>query len=729
LVQKENGMKLKGISTVEQHIEKIVLGVVVVILLAVVSLQFLYEPNQIEAGGKTIAPQEVFGQLETDVNKLRAAVDDPNPPLPDVETPSLISELDRALEPDSGLPRDLNVAFGKVPHIGGDESIGPIADGPIMAMTIAEPISPTAYSQWVTTDPFVVEDNEELAAYMPAEQPYDTVGVSVETTVDGELTLQFLREGDSEHRPIPATWWRSGVAVLMVVTERQELGHDGQWSASQPVTQFPGAFDILEAVGMDTKPTPLELREIVQAAMEEAEDIVRPGYIPQIAGPEWEAPTEALERDQQYANMSDVDLLRAKRKTAKVAIARLEEQIKAQPDPGGRSGGRDPGFNPMISNPGKGGGRSGGGNTQDKAERERRKEERRVSNLNRQIDNKLGQIEDYETQLSDLGFPVASDEDNQVDTEPVLDQNTDRQFLGNPSYRVWTHDLDVVPGVVYRYRMQVKVNNPIYGKERSLDENVGDDLSLAAQAYASSPWSAWSDPVMVGRESYLFMSNAEQSRRVGGGINVIGGRSARVSAEVYHMYYGHYRRGSTTLEPGDIAYAEVRVPEGLYLFDTETVPAEVAYDLLGVTGDDQFGKPRGTQLSRIGKNPDERNPGQIDVFIDPFDQQPGGGKAGGRPGQPNRDVAAIDPEELPEGVTVAPTRIPVRLGDMLLDVVQLPIGEGGADGAKPLYYVYFETDGGLVEHRRPDQDQLSGEYELVKASFLLGKTTVEEEDE
>ncbi len=717
-------MKLKGISTVEQHIEKIVLGVVVAILLAVVSLQFLHEPNRIEAGGKTIAPQEVFGQLETDVNKLRAAVEDSNPTLPDIKTPSLIAELDRALEPDSGLPKELNVAFGKVPNIGGDESIGPIADGPIMAMTVAEPGSPTAYSQWVTADPYAIEDIEELAAYMPAQQPYDRVGVSVESVIDGELTLQLLREGDSEHRPIPATWWRPGVAVLEVIAERQELGHDGQWSASQPVTVFPGAFDIMDAMGMDGDPTPLELREIVQAAMEEAENIVHPRYIPQVAGPEWEAPSKAIERDQQYANMTDVELLRAKRRSLLDKVARLEEQISTRPDQGGRSGGRsggrDPGFNPMISNPG-GGGRSGGGGGQDDAERERRKEERRVRNLNRQIDNTIERIEELETQLASLGFPVTSDDDAQGEDEPIVEEDTDRQFLGNPSYRVWTHDLDVVPGAVYRYRMQVKVNNPIYGKDRSLDEKVGDDLSLAKEPYALSPWSAWSDPVMVGRESYLFLSNAEESRRVGGGINVVGGSSARVSAEVYHMYYGHYRRGSTTLEPGDIAFADVRVPDGLYLFDIETVPEEVAYDLLGVTGDDRSGNQWINQLNR----PDERNTGgQINVFIDPFDQQPGGG-----PGQSTRDVAAIDPEELPEGVTVAPTRIPVRLGDMLLDVVKLPIVDGGANGGKPLYYVYFETDGGIVEHRRPDQDRLSGEYELVKASYLLGKTTVEEEDE
>ena len=721
-------MKLKGISTVEQHIEKIVLGVVVVILLAVVSLQFLYQPNRIEAGGKTIAPQEVFGQLETDVNKLRAAVDDPNPPLPDVETPSLISELDRALKPDSGLPRELNVAFGKAPKIGGDETIGPVADGPIMAMTIAEPVSPTAYAQWVTADPYAVEENEALAAYLPAEQPFDTVGVSVETVVDGEMTLALLREGDTEHRPIPATWWRPGVAVLEVVAERQEMGPDGQWSESVPVGRFPGAFDIMEAMGMDTKPTPLELREIVQAAQEEAEDIVHPGYIPQIAGPEWEAPTKAIERDKQYANMSDVDLLRAKRKSLKDAIARLEDQLVNKPDDKRPNRTRDTGGGGGTSFIGPSTGGRNSNNTRNDADRERLKEERRVRNLNRQIDNKTGQIEELEQQLSDLGFPVSPDEDTEVNTKPEPETDAQRQFLGNPSYHVWTHDLDVVPGVVYRYRMQVKVNNPIYGKDRSLDESVGDDLNLAKEPYALSPWSSWSDPVMVGRESYLFLSNAEESKRVGGGIKVVGGSSARVSAEVYHMYYGHYRRGSTTLEPGDIAYAEVRVPEGLYLFDTKTVDKEVAYDLLGVNGDDRSGKKRSKSLKQLRNQPDERNPGgQIDVFIDPFDQQPGGGKTGGGPGKPSRDVGTIDPENLPEGVTIAPTRIPVRLGDMLLDVVRLPIGEGGGD--KPLYYVYFETDGGLVEHRRPDQDRMSGEYELVKASYLLGKSTTEQEDE
>ena len=51
-------MKLKGVNQFEQHIEKIVLGVVFLILLGVIALQFVTTPNNIEDGGRSIPPAQ-----------------------------------------------------------------------------------------------------------------------------------------------------------------------------------------------------------------------------------------------------------------------------------------------------------------------------------------------------------------------------------------------------------------------------------------------------------------------------------------------------------------------------------------------------------------------------------------------------------------------------------------------------------------------------------------------
>lgn len=716
-------MKLKGISTFEQHIEKIVLAVMVVVLLAVVSLQFLTQPNTVDIGGSEIGAHEVFRTLDVEVNKLQAAVNEPSPSLPDIETPSLVEELDRVLNDNADLRLDAEIAFGKGPSIGG-EDIGPIASGPIMAMTVPEPTVPTAYSVYVTADPYAVEENPSLAAYLPEQQPLDTVGVSIETMLDGAATQSLLREGDSGHRPIPAQWWRPGVAVIEVIAERQEMGLDGQWSSATPVARFPGAFDVLADRGVEGKPTALELRELASAAESAAEAIVRPGYIPQIAGPEWLPPMDAIERDEQYANMSEVDLLRAKRRSYKDAIVRLEKQLTERPGGGNV---RDPGRDPGGKRSGGGGGLVGPSGNQPRTnpDAERRKEERRVLSLQRQIDQKNEQIVEIEQKLSDLGFPVTSADNQPAVNEPSTEADLERFFLGNPEYRVWVHDLDVVPGAVYRYRMRVKVNNPIYGKERALNPAL-DDMKLADEPYALSGWSPWSERVMVGRQSYLFLSSADEARRTGGGIAVISGDSARVSAEVYHMYYGHYRRGSMTLMPGDMAATDVRVPEDLYLFDTALVTKDVAHSLLGVTEDSRFGRigSRPSVDPRRSNDPFDNPP--RDIFIQP---DPGGSKTGSVPDRDRGTPAPApeDPIELPEGVTVAPTRISVQMDAVLLEVVRLPITEG--DGSKPLYHVYFETEGGQVEYRRPDHDRGTEAYELVRASYLLGRTTTEAEEE
>lgn len=720
-------MKLKGIGTFEQHIEKIVLGVMMVVLLAVVSLQFLYEPNRVDIGGKTIAPDEVFGQLETDVNRLRAAVDDPNPTLPTITTPNLVDDLQRALAKSTTTRVPTDVAFGPVVSIGGDAAVGPVANGPIMPMTIAEPMTPTAISSWITADPYVLIDNPELEPYLPAEQPFDIVGVTVEATIDGALALQMLREADSGHRPIPATWWRPGVAVMEVVAERQERGLDGQWSASQPVMKIPGAFDLMQAVGMETTPTPLELRDVVQDALSSEEAIARPSYVPQVAGPDWMAPAEAIARNEQFSSMSEVDVLRAKRRLAKQKITRLEGQLQANPQQPQQSTGRT---SPDLINPSKGyggGGRDSTSTSTSNADRARAREEARVANINKQIDQQLDQIKDMEDQLASLGFPVANDDDRTG--RPVnitADDEAAKTFLGNEAFRVWAHDLDVVQGAEYRYRLRIKVNNPIYGKEKSLNAAVGDDMNLARQPYAFSPWSSWSEPTMVGQKSYLFLNNADEARRTGGGINLIGGSGARVSAEVFHMYYGHYRRGSITLEPGDMAYTEVRVGDGLYLIDTELVGKDVAYSLLGVNESSKFGQGN-IGVRRPPTSRDDVNRDSMILTPDEFVTPRKGPQTQNRPG--TRQPEPIEPEELPEGVTKAPAKVAVTLDAMLLDVVQLPIGDAGADGGNPLFYVYFETQGGVVEHRRPDEDRQSAAYEAVRASYQLGKPADTKEDE
>ncbi|KAA0215068.1 MAG: hypothetical protein DYG94_03515 [Leptolyngbya sp. PLA3] len=725
-------MRLKGISVFEQHIEKVVLAVMVCVLLGVVSMQFLYQPNMIDTGGRKVPPQAVFGELRKEVDRLRAEVNDGAPPLPEVVTPDLRGAYQQAISQQGSVPEELDIAFGPAPRIGGAIDLGPVVDGPIMAMTVPAPGNALGNAQWIAVDPYVLEENPDLASYLPPEQPYDMPGVTVSAVIDGRALQDLLREGDGEHRPIPSSWVRGGLAVLGVEAERQRQNIDGTWGPTEQVEPVPGAFKLLTAAESAKTLNPVELREVVLRAEQSADLIARPDYLPAIAGPEWLEPEKAMARDEQLARMSEVDVLRHRRSRVLDRIEQNRRRLEASPDANAPT--RERGNPELVPGGGKGGGLPGQpqrdpGADQRAKEREQQREERRRQQILNTIKDLEGQVAQIEKELADKGFPVASEDRLTTPAEAERrDPLLNRGLLGNESFKVWAHDIAVEPGAVYRYRLRVRVNNPIYGKERLLDAGAGDDLELARQPYAFSEWSAWTNDVMVGKETYLFLTAGNEAKQAGDALATLGGGGAKVSAEVYHMYYGHYRRGSATLTPGDSVYTDVRLPDRLYLFDTAKVSREEAYRLAGVTPDDRRRVPNMPYPpSRAPYMPIPGNPGERDApnpeFVKPGPQQSPEFvpyNPGGTPGGPTQ--AALEPEELPDGVTESPDRVTVTMDVILLDVVELPLEVPGG-GARPraVVYAYFETEGGVVEHRRVDEDTQSRAYELVRASYRLGE--------
>ena len=83
-------MKLKGVNPIEQHIEKIVLAIVLVILLAVLSMQFVLRPNDVDVGNRTVSPDQVYTVLESQANQLKSQISDLNPQLPELKSVDLV---------------------------------------------------------------------------------------------------------------------------------------------------------------------------------------------------------------------------------------------------------------------------------------------------------------------------------------------------------------------------------------------------------------------------------------------------------------------------------------------------------------------------------------------------------------------------------------------------------------------------------------------------------------
>ncbi len=100
---------------------------------------------------------------------------------------------------------------------------------------------------------------------------------------------------------------------------------------------------------------------------------------------------------------------------------------------------------------------------------------------------------------------VKSDPDDEKEPAPVptpvpaiAKQFADGEVLA------WVHDDSLESGREYRYRVCVKVVNPLYLKHKS----VVDDQVDSRSKFITCPWSQWSDPVAVGHLTELFLTGS-----------------------------------------------------------------------------------------------------------------------------------------------------------------------------------------------------------------------------
>lgn len=578
-------MKVKGINPIEQHVEKIVLGLVFLALLGVLALQFLTQPNQVQAGNRAVPPQDVFVVLQRQAESIDSQIKDGAPALPEVQETDLVQRYDRAFDDAADGPVRLASPLGRGVDIGtatGADigSAGPSSDE-VAALSVPQTSRPVAGAQWGTLDPYALAEAPEYAAFVPDEQPYDFPSVTVEATFSGTALRNAL--SPEQGAGVPRRFWQAtGMAVLGFEAERQRLMPDGSWSDPEPITVAPGTALPTRAVTSENGLP--ELTEVISNANAAAPDVQRPLLPPTIAGPEWIPPSERTAGDRSQPT-SRADRVR---RDLERAVAELE-RLEAAP-----AGGRDPGSRdtrPTIS-------------PRDPAAPG-------PSNM-RRIEQLRRQIQDLRDELRELGEPdptqAGGARPGQARRPGADPRAQELQLLEQDSVRLWAHDLGVEPGATYRYRSRAVVNNPLFRKGPVLDQNDQALQAAAADPYARGAWSEWSDPVVVGAREYFFVSSADSE-----GALSAGRPSATV--EVFRMYYGHYRKSTLTLTPGDPVEGTVRLPDSVWLIDTGVIsPADAAAYIAG-------------------------------------------------PGD----------ESAPAGLTRPPARVTVRIGAILLDIASRPV--------------------------------------------------------
>jgi hypothetical protein len=710
-------MGLKGISWIEQNVEKVVVGVFGVALLGVVAMQFVGEGNTIEVMSGTTRKKysydQVWDQVAQQARETRSRITSVEP---DVKTPDIpqvlktfTSQLQGPVAPEKALAAEFDrptlEPYGLITH----EGAGKGAKAEMYAALQPPPTGkPVAASYLATIHPQEVMAHEDVAQLIGAKAEdltgpklaavlpkLDRAAVSVETTYNGtalEAMLMADPDADGPLSAMPRHWWDNGrVQILGVEMERQEMSLNGEWGEPTPVKHMPGRLDLLESVKQMEGEQGVSFADIMQAAVKQQDDVQRPAYYSIMLGEDWMPPSEAAEELAAATATPGGD---AATQLKKRLAAKDEEIVAAQeekrhleektgPDDQPPTG-RPPGF-PTGGPGGKGGQPVGPGGRNPTPTRNPKEE--RIKRLENRIAQLFKERQRILDQATKLGITLEEPKDAGA-AKPVTPPKTNEAatpLLLNPDLHLWAHDVTVQRGKTYRYRMTLVLNNPIYGKNAALDAKQAD---LAKNAVVRTAPSEWSDPVRVDPETFYFITGASPEDAFAS--------SARASAEVFVFSMGYWRKGQVNLEPGDTIAADIKVP------DPEKVLSMIAMDPNQpmMPSPQPAGGPRGVPRGVPGPE------GERGVPPRPM---PGPGGGPGNDGQPIDPATLLIPKMVEEDA-------------LLLDVATTTVvKDQGIGGTKTENQAFLLNEDGQIVVRTPEGDRARSEYAKVVRSAEKGE--------
>ena len=556
----------KGITIWEEHLEKIVLGLVALVLLAALAYVVLAKPNTTKVGSQDLAPGEVNAEIMQKANDLglRLQASTAVTEFDGVEAASadaFIASLDSSVSPDGALKRTSPaLASLLLPEEVGSVDVlyyEPAIDAPMMASPVVQTIDTVVDAE--------LDRVPELSSRFSG-SPLDIAWTTPVARIDLAGIRRELEGADSQASPpreqIPSNWFNSRPYILDVVFERQTMQPDGSWSVAEVVPPVFGARTIRDELA-DTSQHGASFREDVTINLEDPlvqQEIMQPEFYETVNDgvelqglametsedmPAQVGKTEQEIREQQRIRALELRLrdLTSKRGRIKATLDELggplEEDEQQDEGRGGRGGRGDRG--------GRGGGGAGGGDgppgfggggmgrRSGDTQTSKANKRKRIA-MTKQVKKLDQDIKDIQEELIALD-PTSRDMIAQVEAAEeasITDVVTDEAAFA------WTHDLGVEPGGVYRYRATVRILNPLFARGRQLLEA---QRGLAEEFALDSMPSAWSEPVTVDPQVQFYFVRAN---RENGGIGL---GEARV--ELYRYFDGQQRTDQVTVEPGE----------------------------------------------------------------------------------------------------------------------------------------------------------------------------------
>lgn len=573
---------MKNANFIQLHLEKLVLGLGVLFLLAVVYLYVISSPYKASIANREVAPSEVAPLIEQKVNELQGRLD-----RDDFDTSQILGE---ARPQDAEAFRE----FVENPLIIDEDTLVPI-EGPGLS-TVHVPDQTTIPDYWVPSVPLprdmvaaanyaqfdprrLTPDQERTIRQQAGNIQGNTIHY---VSVQGEFDLADWRERiitpEGNARIMERAWWSPVQAVAAVYLQRERLinASRDEWGETILIEPLPGYVGY-----MDSPQSTFTLQEaqaireeIIQARINIAETPF-PVLNEQFA---WMQPASKRFQlsDKDHAALSS---LQKKITRVESTIERLERQIGRQ-DQRDQNDSRRPANTrrPQPRPDDGGGGFNDFGNPGNDRPSRQRQQPNNSNDPQSRLNDAYAELQQLTFERDELVGYLDFLQQNGISgggtrqpgfgepgiMEPGMEPGFGAPGFGQPGLRqpgfgrpgqdgmgnqvieedttitVWAHDFSAKPGETYRYRVLVKLINPLFTQRRLKEEQRAEnEFKLTTGTSDEELASAdWAEPVKLHENSYFFVTGGVADSEI-----------ARI--DVWKLIDGQWRTSEFDVTPGD----------------------------------------------------------------------------------------------------------------------------------------------------------------------------------
>ena len=588
-------MRKKGGNFLEEHVEKIVLALVVLVFLWLLITWVVISPNKVVLyAGVKLGPGDIDLRISQEAELLKLRLGSKPEPLPPYKkrVDDFVDMVDLPIgDVDVGLHWPLPIHSST--DVRGKQKYRLPWIGEITAAAIS-------YIRAVAYEP-VIEIDEQNRYDMTVSRPNDIDFVTVEARFDvsglyGRFYDSFAG-GDVEKEG-----WRDPCLAepvfAAVQLQRQELGDDGSWGQWQIVPRtrvdlHKKMFESVEEAG-DLPPGGIKVRLLQFDDAQVRMALLQPeAYKIASANEEWFPPSLHKKYVEQR---QEIDMEKERRARDKERLEREEEREKirkereeAREDRRGRTSetgsfrGQLGGRRDSMRREDRLGGDRGGRRSRPGRDRGDLSDGTEVLSRREEREQRAKEREERLAELRETSRESLADLYQQLE-DILITRQTDLKKLREPLL-FWAHDDTLEPGNSYRYRIRLGVFNPIAGTNKFVeqDEDLKDKIVL---------WSEFSEVkeiVDVPETLYFFPRDVKETARL-------------VTVNVAKYTLGYWYSKDFTVKPGEVIgkVADFEPAEGEKILPTtpETIDYTTGVVLVDVVPVDDWSGGRNMYARR-----------------------------------------------------------------------------------------------------------------------------------